>query len=129
MNIEKETLGSNTYINAYDNDGTHLGKLIISFDVEHSRYKHLCVGDKLAKIVRLETNPRHCGKGIATALLNYAFEEYGDYNLYLLCAPSPRGDSDSLRTVSDLKNFYGRFGFKETGELIPTMIRQTTNGE
>jgi predicted GNAT family N-acyltransferase len=47
------------------------------------------------------------------------------YNIVLLCSPQKReGDCDTLKSVTDLKKFYEKFGFKKTGELLPTMIRK-----
>ena len=109
---------------AYKN-GVYLGAIVLSDDIEYNRYKDKCNGDKLLKIVRLETSAEYTNKGVGTALINKAIELYPEYNFYLLCHPMPRGNCDELhKTVADLKRFYGKFGFVPTGELLPTMIRR-----
>lgn len=106
----------------------HLGKVIVDTkNVEYERYKHLCNGKKLAKIVRVETDSEYCGLGVATELLKEVIRVYKDYNLYLLCHPMPRGHFDaSHKTVKDLKKFYGKLGFVSCNELLPTMIRKAS---
>lgn len=109
-------------------NGAHLGKVIVDTkNVEYERYKHLCNGNKLAKIVRVETDSEYCGWGVATKLLKEVIRVYKDYNLYLLCHPMPRGHCDeSHKTVKDLIRFYGKLGFVPCGELLPTMIRKAS---
>ena len=119
----RESCGS---IFVYEGD-IYLGRIVLSNDVEYNRYKDKCNGNKLLKIVYLETSSEYTNKGIGTALMNEAIKRYGDYNLYLLCHPMPRGKCDiSHKAVSDLKRFYSKFGFVPCGELLPTMIRKAS---
>ena len=37
------------------------------------------------------------------------------------------GDFFYKETITDLKKFYSKFGFRKTGELLPTMIRKARN--
>lgn len=111
---------------AYEND-VYLGAIVLSDDIEYERYKDRCNGDKLLKIVRLETSNEYTNKGIGSALIRKAIELYPEHNMYLLCHPMPRGNCDAKhKTVSDLKRFYSKFGFVSCGELLPTMIRKAT---
>lgn len=115
---------NNFWIIASDKEsGLWYGTLTASYDVEYNRYKHLCNGDKMLKIVRLETSPNHVGEGIASSLMNKFIDSHKDYNMYLLVSPQAR-EKDTLRSVTDLKKFYEKFGFRKTGELLPTMIRK-----
>ena len=126
FNISECEYRNNLWIIAFDKEsGLWYGTLIASYDVEYNRYKHFCNGDKLLKIVRLETSPNHVGEGIASSLMNNFIDSYKDYNIYLLVSPQAR-EKDTLRSVTDLKKFYEKFGFKKTGELLPTMIRKAT---
>ena len=113
-------------IRAYDfNDGYWLGEVVLSYDIEYERYKNLCNGDKLLKIVRLEVSTNYTNEGVATALMNEVLRRYKDCNIYLLCHPMPRGKCDEKhKTVKDLRRFYSKFGFIPCGELLPTMIRK-----
>ncbi len=113
---------------AYDiNNGFYLGEVVLSQDVEFNRYKNLCNGDKLLKIVRVETAREFTGCGVASALLKELFRRYPHDNFYLLCHPMPRGECDEThKTVKDLRRFYSKFGFRPCGELLPTMIRKAT---
>lgn len=123
-----DKFGKYTTYHAYNKiDNVHLGfvTVILNSD-EYPRYKNFCNGDYFAKIVRIQTEEKYCGNGIASALIRKILKDYHQYNFCLLCSPSPRGDNDTLKTVRDLKNFYSKFGFKKTGELIPTMIRTAT---
>ena len=126
--IEGYGYGKSMTYHAYDNkNGAHLGSISIELDSDdYPRYKSFCNGNKIAKIVRVETEREYCGNGVASALIRNVLEYYHDYNFYLLCSPSPRGHNDTLKTVADLKSFYSKFGFKKTGELLPTMIRKAT---
>ena len=113
-------------IYAYEND-VYLGSIVLSDDIEYDRYKDKCNGDKLLKIVRLETSSNHTNNGVGSALINKTIELYPEYNMYLLCHPMPRGNCDEThKTVGDLKRFYSKFGFVSCGELLPTMIRKAT---
>ena len=115
-------------IRAYDfNTGCYLGEVVFSESVEYERYKNLCNGDKLLKIVRVETACEYTGCGIATALIKELIRRHQRCNFYLLCHPMPRGHCDERhKTVKDLKRFYGKFGFVPCGELLPTMIRKAS---
>ena len=101
-----------------------MGKVCVELDTDdYPRYKNLCNGKNIAKIVRVETEREYCGYGVASAIIRRILYYFYDYNFILLCSPSPRGHNDTLKTVTDLKNFYSKFGFKKTNELLPTMIR------
>lgn len=105
--------------------GSYLGEVVLSADVEFNRYRNLCNGDKLLKIVRVEIAREYTRCGVATALLKELFRRYPNYNFYLLCHPMPRGKCDEThKTVKDLRRFYGKLGFIPCGELLPTMIRK-----
>ena len=122
------------FVHAFDKDGKWLSTVSIELDCgEYPRYKNLCNGEKIAKIVRVETNPHYVGNGIASKLLRHTIRRFKEYNIVLLCKPQHRWeDTDTLKTISDLKNFYSKFGFRKTGELLPTMIRKAslpTSGE
>ena len=119
---------SNLYFYIVDNNvGLIVSTMIVDRYGEYSRYKHLCNGKKIAKIVRIETARRYVGCGLASRLLKQALEylDQSRYNVYLLVSPQPR-DEDKLRSVSDLKMFYEKFGFVKTFELLPTMFRKAT---
>lgn len=128
--IEWLGLGGTRFFYAFDTEHNwaHIGKVIVDTEnVEYERYKHLCNGNKLAKIVRVETDREYCGCGVATELLKKVIRVYKDYNLYLLCHPMPREHyDDSHKTVKDLKKFYGKLGFVSCNELLPTMIRKAS---
>jgi hypothetical protein len=61
--IEWFGVGGSRCFHAYDaKNGTHLGKVIVDTkNIEFDRYKCLCNGNKLAKIVRVETDREYCG--------------------------------------------------------------------
>jgi len=124
MKIKYSTFKGDIFAQLFDNSGLWLSTIIININCdEYPRYKEYCKGNKLAKIVRVETNPHYVGKGFASELLNEIINKFNDYNLLLLCSPCKRcGNVDTLNTVSDLQNFYSKFGFKRTNELLPTMI-------
>ena len=107
-------LGYDKYrvFHAFDRkNGTHLGKVCVELDTDdYPRYKNLCNGKNIAKIVRVETEREYCGYGVASAIIRRILYYFYDYNFI-------------LKTVTDLKNFYSKFGFKKTNELLPTMIR------
>lgn len=127
--IEWIGVGGSRCFHAYDaKNGARLGTVVVATkNIEYERYKSLCNGSKLAKIVRVETNREYCGQGVATELLKEVIKTYKDYNLYLLCHPMPRGHfDDSHKTVKDLKKFYGKLGFVSCNELLPTMIRKAS---
>ena len=105
--------------------GKYLGQIVLEFTNDYPRYKHLCNGEKLLNITRVETKATHTNEGVASALINEAINRYKDYNMVLLCSPQPReGGCDTLKSVIDLKKFYEKFGFRKTGELLPTKIRK-----
>ena len=108
-------------------DGSWLGEIVLSVDIEFERYKNKCNGNNLLKIVRIEVSSHHTNEGIATLLMNEVIKRYKTCNLYLLCHPMPRGECDEThKKVKDLKRFYSKFGFIPCGELLPTMIRKTS---
>ena len=107
---------------------TLVSQVTIDMYGDYPRYKDYCNGDKVARIVRVETSPSYVGRGFGTMVMKKALE-YLDklgYNVYLLCSPQHREADDNLRTVKDLKKFYSKFGFKPTLELLPTMIRKAS---
>ena len=124
MNIKYSTYKGDIFAQLFDNSGLWLSTIIININCdEYPRYKEYCNGNKLAKIVRVETNPHYVGKGYASQLMREVIEKFKNYNLLLLCCPCKRcGNTDTLNTVSDLQMFYSKFGFKRTNELLPTMI-------
>lgn len=111
-------------IMAFNEDEMCVGTITIDTKCnEYPRYYEYCNGDKLAKIIRVETNPHYVGQGIASKLIKLAIKKFKDYNLVLLCDPQKRWeDTDTLKTISDLQMFYSKFGFIRTNELLPTMI-------
>ena len=109
------------YFNAYIGSSTdRIGKLAVEY-----------MGDKKGKIIYVITNPSHIGKGVATALMNKAIEEFKDYELSLNVIPMPRKcESINHRTVRGLTNFYEKFGFERISEpCVPTMIRKVIQKE
>lgn len=127
MKIKYSTYKGDIFILGYDNSGLWLSTVIININCdEYPRYKEYCNGSKLAKIIRVETNPHYIGKGFASKLLQETINKFKDYNLLLLCSPMKRCENtDTLKTVSDLQMFYSKFGFVRTNELLPTMIRKS----
>lgn len=125
MKIKYLVLNNQCYIQAYNEEETWLSTVILNINCdEYARYKEYCNGNKLAKIIRVETNPNYIGQGIASTLIRNAINKYKDYNFVLLCSPQKRlEDTDTLTTVKDLQMFYSKFGFVKTNELLPTMIR------
>lgn len=104
---------------------TLVSQVTIDMYGDYQRYKDYCNMDKVARIVRVETSPSYVGRGFGTMVMKKALE-YLDklgYNSYLLVSPQSR-EKDILRTVADLKVLYGKFGYKSTEELLPTMIRK-----
>lgn len=128
MIIKYSTINNKCYIRAYNNNDP-VGVLILDLDCdEYARYKKYCIGNKLAKLVRVETNPTYVGKGIASSLIKAAIANFKNYNIVLLCSPCKRSENtDTLKSVSDLQMFYSKFGFEKTDELLPTMIRKTNS--
>ena len=128
MIIKYSTINNKCYIRAYDNDNP-VGVLILDLDCdEYARYKKYCDGNKLAKLVRVETNPTYVGKGVASSLIKAAITNFKNYNIVLLCSPCKRSENtDTLKSVSDLQMFYSKFGFEKTDELLPTMIRKANS--
>lgn len=128
MIIKYSTINNKCYIRAYDSNDP-VGVLILDLDCdEYARYKKYCIGNKLAKLVRVETNPTYVGKGIASSLIKAAIANFKNYNIVLLCSPCKRSENtDTLKSVSDLQMFYSKFGFEKTDELLPTMIRKANS--
>lgn len=128
MIIKYSIINNKCYIRAYDNNDP-VGVLILDLDCdEYARYKKYCIGNKLAKLVRVETNPTYVGKGIASSLIKAAIVNFKNYNIVLLCSPCKRSENtDTLKSVSDLQMFYSKFGFEKTDELLPTMIRKANS--
>lgn len=111
------------YIQLIDDKATLVSKIIIEINNdEYPRYKEYCNGNKLAKIIRVETHPNYVGKGYATKLMNFLIKKFKYYNILLLCSPCRNNGTDTLKTVADLQMFYSKFGFVRTEELLPTMI-------
>ena len=127
MKIKYTEYNGKYYIQAFNNEEMWLSTVILDTNCdEYPRYKEYCNGDKLAKIIRVETNPNYVGQGIATKLIKNTIDKYKEYNLILLCSPQKRWeDTDTLKTVADLEMFYSKFGFVRTDELLPTMIRKS----
>lgn len=128
MKIQYWESNGKGYLQLIDNTATLVSKVIIDLNCdEYTRYKEYCNNDKLAKIIRIETNPYYVGKGYASKLLKFAIKKLKNYNLLLLCSPQRRlEETDTLKTVSDLQMFYSKFGFIKTDELLPTMIRKSS---
>ena len=126
MKIKHTEYNGKCCIQAFNNEEMCLSTVILDINCnEYSRYKEYCNGDKLAKIIRVETNPNYVGQGIATKLIKNTINKYKEYNFLLLCSPCKRWeDTDTLKTVADLEMFYSKFGFVRTDELLPTMIRK-----
>lgn len=124
MKIKYSTYKEDIFAQLFNNSGLWLSTIIININCdEYPRYKEYCNGNKLAKIVRVETNPHYVGKGFASQLMRAVTEKFKNYNLLLLCSPIKRcRNTDTLKTVSDLQMFYSKFGFVRTEELLPTMI-------
>jgi GNAT superfamily N-acetyltransferase len=114
-------------IQLIDDTATLVSKMIIDIDCdEYPRYKKYCKGNKIAKIIRIETYPNYVGKGYASKLIKFAIKKFQDYNLVLLCSPYKRDENtDTLKTVEDLEIFYSKFGFIRTNEFLPTMIKKS----
>lgn len=116
------------YINAMSESDGRIGKLGIEFIDSYSRYSEYCRGEKTAKIIYVITNLSHCGKGVATELLNTAIDFFGDeYNLYLNVIPIARqGESLNHTNVKGLTKFYEKFGFEVCKDdvCVRTMIRK-----
>ena len=127
MKIKYTEYNSKCYIQAFNNEETWLSTVILDTNCdEYPRYKEYCNGNKLAKIIRVETNPNYVGQGIASQLIKNTINKYKEYNLILLCSPCKREENtDTLKTISDLEMFYSKFGFIRTNELLPTMILKT----
>ena len=127
MKIQYWESNHKIYIQLIDNTATLLSKIIIDINCdEYPRYKEYCKNNKLVKIIRVETHPNYIGKGYASKLIKFAIKKLKEYNFILLCSPCKRSENtDTLNTISDLENFYSKFGFIRTKELLPTMIRKS----
>ena len=122
--------GKAVWVSVWDTSNkTLVSQVTIDMYGDYPRYKDYCNGNKVARIVRVETSPSYVGRGFGTMVMKKAIE-YLDkcgYNSYLLVSPQKReGDCDTLKSVTDLKKFYEKFGFRKTGELLPTMIRKAS---
>jgi GNAT superfamily N-acetyltransferase len=126
MKIQYWEGGSKCFLQLINDEARVVSSVVIDLKYdEYPRYKEYCNSEKIAKIIRVETNPNHVGKGYASKLIKYAIKKLNDYNLVLLCSPQKRWeDTDTLKTVTDLQMFYSKFGFVKTNELLPTMIKQ-----
>ena len=127
--IEVNNTKNFCYINAIDSiTKERIGKLCIDFNSEDSnRYKNVCVGNKIAKIIYVITNISACGHGVATSMLNKAIELFNDYNLYLNVVPMPRqSENKNFRNKKGLMRFYKKFGFVHYTEdiCVTTMFRK-----
>jgi len=127
MNVKYSDFHGKCYIQAFNDEGILLSTIVIEINCdEYPRYKEYCNGYKLAKIIRVETNPHYIGQGYASKLIKLAINKFKDFNIVLLCCPCKRWeDTDTLKTISDLEMFYSKFGFIRTNELLPTMIHKT----
>ena len=119
--------GETCDIRAYECNGECVGAIVFKESDKYPRYKHLCNGTNLLEITRVVTKTTYTNRGIASALISRVIWSFKTYNIVLLCSPQKReGNFDTLKSVTDLKKFYEKFGFKKTGELLPTMIRKAT---
>ena len=127
MKIQYLEANNKCYIHTINDEAVVVSTIVIDINCdEYPRYKEYCNGDKLAKIIRVETKPYYVGKGYASKLLKFAIKKFKNYNLLLLCSPQRRWeDTDTIKTVVELQMFYSKFGFVKTDELLPTMIRKT----
>ena len=127
--IEVNNTQNFCYINAIDTvTKERIGKLCIEFNSDDSvRYKDICVGNNIGKIIYVITNISACGHGVATSMLNKAIELFNDYNLYLNVVPMPRqSENKKFRNKKGLMRFYKKFGFVHYTEdiCVTTMFRK-----
>lgn len=127
--IEVNNTQNFCYINAIDTvTKERIGKLCIKFNSDDSaRYKDICVGNNIGKIIYVITNISACGNGVATSMLNKAIELFNDYNLYLNVVPMPRqSENKKFRNKNGLMRFYKKFGFVHYTEdiCVTTMFRK-----
>lgn len=124
MKIKYLETDTKCFIQAFNEDEILLSTIVLDIKCdEYPRYKEYCNGDKLIKIIRVETNPHYVGQGIASKLIKLTLEKYKNTNFVLLCSPCKRlENTDTLKTATDLQIFYTKFGFVRTNELLPTMI-------
>ena len=110
------------FINATLGD-ERIGKVCIDLDSDDANRYEKAYGGKFAKVVLVETSPKYCGQGVATAMLNKAIEALSDYNLYLNVIPLKRNSAD--KDKSQLIDFYSKFGFRKyEGDIcVSTMVR------
>ena len=110
------------YFNAVLN-GERIGKVCVDLNSDDANRYVKAYGGKFAKVVLVETSPKYCGQGVATAMLNKAIEALSDYNLYLNVIPQRRNDAD--KDKNQLIDFYSKFGFKKYEDDIctTTMVR------
>lgn len=124
MKIKYLETDTKCFIQAFNEDEILLSTIVLDIKCdEYPRYKEYCNGDKLIKIIRVETNPHYVGQGIASKLIKLTLEKYKNTNFVLLCSPCKRlENTDTLKIATDLQIFYTKFGFVRTNELLPTMI-------
>ena len=91
MKIKYTEYNDKCYIQSYKEDDMWLSTVILDTNCnEYPRYKEYCNGNKLAKIIRVETNPNYVGKGYASKLIKLAIKKFKTYNIVLLCSPCKR---------------------------------------
>ena len=124
MKIKYLETDTKCFIQSFNEDEILLSTIVLDIKCdEYPRYKEYCNGNKLIKIIRVETNPHYVGQGIASKLIKLTLEKYKNTNFVLLCSPCKRlENTDTLKTAADLQIFYAKFGFVRTNELLPTMI-------
>ena len=127
--IEVNNTQNFCYINAIDTvTKERIGKLCIKFNSDDfARYKDICVGNNIGKIIYVITNISACGNGVATSMLNKAIELFNDYNLYLNVVPMPRqSENKKFKNKNGLMRFYKKFGFVHYTEdiCVTTMFRK-----
>ena len=124
MKIKYLETDTKCFIQAFNEDETWLSTIVLDIKCdEYHRYKEHCNGNKLIKIIRVETNPHSVGQGIASKLIKLTLKKYKNTNFVLLCRPCKRlENTDTLKTATDVQIFYAKFGFVRTNELLPTMI-------
>lgn len=121
--VEVIKSGRYCYINAVLS-GERIGKVCVDMNPDDATRYVKTYGGRFAKIVIVETSPRHAGKGIATTLLNKMLEILKDWNLYLNVIPLKRTENDMDR--NRLIAFYSKFGFErhEADICTVTMVKR-----
>ena len=76
MKIKYLETDTKRFIQAFNEDEILLSKIVLDIKCdEYPRYKEYCNGDKLIKIIRVETNPHYVGQGIASKLIKLTLEK------------------------------------------------------